>query len=430
MLNKEDWDLLFTGNVASFSGAVRQWSHRKFLVFVNDLERRGYEEIVLDFSGCAKTAFPNSMVPIVAGVQALIGRGIKTECILPNDDTLRRLFLRNNWAHYLDPVNFHPSDDISHRHLAVRQFTTPQEQQAVVNGFIDVTMRTLELDRSILAGLEWSVNEITDNVLNHANAPLGGFIQLEAYRENQIIAFCVADTGRGILKSLQEAMPNLRSHEMAIGQAVRAGVTRNKDFGQGNGLSGSLKIATSTKGWFRIASGSADVTWKEKGLKNFEERKYEPKKHYDGTIVDVQISTNSAIDLARVLSDGTNTPNYKPSDRIELHYLSDDAKKLRLPMKDETDGFGSRHAGEQVRVKCKNLMSAEPTCLPVIDWDGIQLIASSYADEFIGKMFVELGPMEFMAKVCQVNVMPVVQQLINRAIMQRTNQTMTGQSGD
>ena len=53
----------------------------------------------------------------------------------------------------------------------------------LVNDFIDVTMRTLELPRSVLGGLEWSVNEITDNVLNHSSSINGGFVQLRNERK-------------------------------------------------------------------------------------------------------------------------------------------------------------------------------------------------------------------------------------------------------
>jgi len=41
-----------------------------------------------------------------------------------------------------------------------------------------------------------------------------------------------------------------------MGEAVKAGVTRNPSFGQGNGLAGSLKVTTLTGGSFEITSGT------------------------------------------------------------------------------------------------------------------------------------------------------------------------------
>jgi anti-sigma regulatory factor (Ser/Thr protein kinase) len=363
------------------------------------------------------------MIPMIADIQELICDGVTVDCILPKEPHIHRMFCESNWAYYLSQ-GCHPiSDDVSNRHLVVRQFNSADEQQKVVNDFLDVTMRALRLERSLLGALEWTINEITDNVMNHSNAKNGGFVQLNVYPQNQRIAFCVADAGRGILSSLREAYPNLQSDHAALGQAVRAGITRNKDIGQGNGLSGSLKIATSTEGAFRIASGCSELRW---NLDQPESTDFEPYKAFRGTLVDVQLSTATKIDLAAVLSAGTTVPSYEPTDFIETQYLSEDGKQLRITMNRETFGFGSRRAGMQIRTKSLNLLNAEQSARLLIDWDGIPMISSSYADEFIGKLFITLGPMTFMNRVSQTNMIPVIRQLIDRAIMQRTSQALSG----
>src|SRR5690606_1063310 len=129
------------------------------------------------------------------------------------------------------------------------------EQQGLVNAFMDVVMRTMTLERDVIAGLEWSINEITDNVLNHAQAPDGGLVQVSTFRDRRRVAFAVGDAGRGILASLKEGYPELRSDAQAIGEAVKAGVTRDPDAGQGNGLAGTLRIATMSGGSFEVGSG-------------------------------------------------------------------------------------------------------------------------------------------------------------------------------
>lgn len=69
-------------------------------------------------------------------------------------------------------------------------------------------------------------------------------------------------------------------------------------------------------------------------------------------------------------------------------------------------------------------MNAEPDVPMILDWNGIQVIASSYADEFVGKMFVEMGPISFMSRIRNVNMMPFVKTLLDKAIMQRMRQIM------
>jgi len=412
----------FEGTTAVFLGKLGPRVQRHLLGFTNYVRHQQIDAIILDFQQCTK-AYPNSMVPMIADIQELVSEGTKVQCILPNDPHVHRLFCESNWAHYLSCGQHSCSDDVSNRHLVVRQFNSSDEQQRVVNDFLDVTIRALQLARPLLGALEWTINEITDNVLNHSNSMNGGFVQLNIYPQNQRIAFCVADAGRGILGSLREAYPTLQSDHAALGQAVRAGITRNKDIGQGNGLSGSLKIATSADGRFRLASGRSEIHWDSD---QSESNDFDAHKAFNGTIVDVQISTAKKIDLAAVLSAGTTVPSYQPTDFIETTYLTEDGKRLLVPMSRETFGFGSRRAGAQMRNKAMNLLNAEPRAQLVIDWDGIPMISSSYADEFVGKLFVSLGPMTFINRVSQINAIPVIRQLLDRAIMQRTSQTLSG----
>jgi hypothetical protein len=412
----------FHGETVVFRDKVKPSSRHDFAVFVHAALRQHRTHVTLDFSDVAN-AYPNAMVPIIADVQRMIARGHKVTCVLPRDEQLRRLFRNTNWAHFLDPDQYDLSDTVSDRHLAVQRFDDGATQQQVVNNFIDVTMRTLDLERPVLQGLEWSLNEVTDNVLNHAESPVGGFVQLTHFRKSRKMNFCVADAGRGILGSLRESRPGIRTDEDAIAEVVKCGVTRNKDIGQGNGLSGTLKIATSAEGLLTILSGESQWTWSSSDARATH---LEREKRFEGTVVDVQFSIDAKLDLPSVLSFGVNPTPYRPVDMIDMKYLSDDAKRLRLCVREETEGFGSRRAGNQIRTKCKNLMNAEPACVLMIDWDGIQMISSSFADEFVGKLFAELGPMNFMNRVKQVNAIPVVHSLLDRAIMQRMTQEVLG----
>jgi hypothetical protein len=54
-----------------------------------------------------------------------------------------------------------------------------------------------------------------------------------------------------------------------------------------------------------------------------------------------------------------------------------------------------------------------------VDFSGVPVISSSFADEAFGKLFLQLGPMQFMQRVRLVNTIDTVESLINRAIEQR-----------
>jgi hypothetical protein len=57
-------------------------------------------------------------------------------------------------------------------------------------------------------------------------------------------------------------------------------------------------------------------------------------------------------------------------------------------------------------------------------WEGVLVISSSFADEAFGKLFVDLGPVEFAARVRSLKMESLVRGLIDKAIMQRAAQAM------
>ncbi len=283
---------------------------------------------------------------------------------------------------------------------------------------MDVVIRNMELPRDIISGLEWSINELTDNVLNHSLSDIGGFVQATTYPHHRTIAFAVVDGGQGILSSLKEGIPTLRTDAQAIGEAIKAGVTRNPKFGQGNGLAGSLRVTTMTGGSFEITSGLGRLLTTESETMKSQRTEFQ---NYQGTIIAGQLKIKKDFSVSKALV-FNNGKEYKPVDMIEIIYEMDDRNALMLKMKDETTGFGTRHSGEQIRTKIVNLMNAEPTYPLIIDWEGVPVISSSFADEVIGKLFLRLGAMAFASKLRNINMEPLITALLDKAVSQRLTQ--------
>ena len=57
-----------------------------------------------------------------------------------------------------------------------------------------------------------------------------------------------------------------------------------------------------------------------------------------------------------------------------------------------------------------------------VDFDGISVISSSFADEFLGKLFVRIGALRFMTAIQLRGVSPTVRSVLDRAILQRVQQ--------
>lgn len=357
------------------------------------------------------------MLPIIATIANLKAKGYDTNIRLPNDKNVRDLFVRTNWAYLLNPDLKKANLGLG-RHLHTRQFHDDKDIADLTNDFMHIVLRSMVIPKDIVSALEWSMYEICDNVINHSESKVGGFVEAVTYTKERRITFTVADAGRGILNSLKEGIPNLKTNIQAIGEAIKAGVTRNKEVGQGNGLAGSLRITTMTGGSLDITSGqgrfycttnhSSEIESPEKGH------------FYPGTSVSGHIILTDKFSIGKALE--FNGIEYVPTNIIELEYEMEDADAFLINMRKETTGVGTRKAGKQLRINTLNLISSKPNYPIIVDWSGIPVISSSFADEFIGKLFVLLGQEKFNITIKNRNMESLIKQLLDKAISQRLAQ--------
>lgn len=401
-----------------FGDKINSYIIRDFSSAISRYLKTGKKSLIVDFA-YVKQAYPNGMIPVISTIENLRALGHKISTTLPANFHVRRLFRSVNWAHFLCPEQNETSESFHDRHLVTRHFSDYNQQKDLVNDFMDVIIRNMEVPKDVLSGIEWSINEITDNVLNHSESKIGGFVQASTYPQNDTIAFAIGDSGRGILNSLKEGIPTLRTDSQAIGEAIKAGVTRNPKFGQGNGLAGSLRITTMTGGSFDITSGAGRLV---STLDDSKRNDRYNDQSYQGTIVCGQIKMSKDFSIINALDFGGATP-YVAVNIIDLQYEKTDQDCLLMVMKDETTGYGTRRAGKQLRTKVMNFIIQKPDYPIIIDWSGIPVISSSFADEFIGKTFLELGAITFSAKIRNRGMEELIKSLLDKAISQRLTQT-------
>lgn len=387
--------------------------HRFLSLIHTAIEKAGYKELILNLEGCT-SAFQNSMLSVCAQVMAYRKSGIDFILKPPTSATLRNLFRNTGWGYFLDPHKFDPSNFRGHTRIPATQYRTPDEQQTAVNKIVGVILGAIPgMQRSDFAAFEWSVNEITDNVLVHSHSSIGGLVQVstfEKYRKQ--VQFVVADAGVGIPATLKQGYPEITSDTDALDRAIREGVTRDKKIGQGNGLFGSYQICSKCNGYFGVHSGYARLEFKNNRLAISNERI-----PYTGTLVVATIDFSQP----KLLEDALriNGKKYHPIDFVETEYEKNSDGKIIFCMSKESSSFGSRVAGKPVRTKLSNLLRMGRGEKIYIDLKGIPIMSSSFADEAFGKLFLEAGPIAFMQRFEFVNVMETVQQLINKAIAQR-----------
>lgn len=412
--DRSQFRIVTQDNVISINGPLGMTNYCRVLAAMHERTRaRGYGDTTLDFSGC-KAAFAGPMLALCAQAGRLRAGGVECALELPKDETLSKLFVNANWANLIDPANHGASRFRGSSQVPAIHFISAEDQSRAVNQIIDTLLSSLSnLSRGDLAAIEWSVNEITDNVINHSESTMGGYVQLSTLKKRNIVEYAVSDAGIGIPNSLRKTFPELTSDTAALDRAIREGVTRDKAIGQGNGLFGSFEICWKSEGYFDAYSGYGRLNLSD----NRRMRIREDKIPYQGTLIVAGIDYSKPDVLKDALRFGDKP--YTPIDYIETHYESKDGQRVVFVMKNEATSFGSRVAARPVKTKLESLATMCPQQKVFIDFAGIPVISSSFADEVFGKLFVDLGPVNFTQKFEIVNIEETVQGLIDLAIKKR-----------
>jgi hypothetical protein len=391
------------------------YDFHRFLSQIHTIvEKAGYSDVVLDLERCT-SAFQNSMLSVCAQVMAYRKAGVSFDLIPPADKKLENLFRNTNWGYFLDPHRFSESAFKGHTRVPATQYQTPKDQQAAVNRIVNVMLGAIpELERSDFAAFEWSVNELTDNVLVHANSTIGGLVQVSTFAKyKNRVQFVVADAGIGIPTSLKSGHPELRSDTEALDRAIREGVTRDASIGQGNGMFGSYQICSKSQGDFLVDSGHARLKFHPSSGLSIENQAIP----YSGTLVVATIDFSDPRLLEEALA--FKGVKYTPIDFVETKYTFNPAGDIHFKLLDESPSFGSRVSGKPVRQKLQNLLKMSGTAVVCVDFAGVPLLSSSFADEAFGKLFHILGPITFMQRIKLHNMLGTVEGLVNKAIAQR-----------
>ena len=383
-------------------GELRRFDELRVIsaALFDTIGRRGHQQAALDFSACeaAAQAAMTPLLPVVASYRESAGASV--ELTPPGDEQLKRQFVDANWAHYIDPERHALSVSVGEQ-LPARRFASETDLEPIVAEVVDLLLAQIQVKREALAALEWSMYELMDNALSHAQPPGGGFAQAALDAQSGWVEFVVADGGIGVAESMR-----IRDHEHALASAVAEGGTRDRTAHTGDGLFGSFRIAALSGGEFEINSGFGLLhTWSG-GPDAYRTRKRRIR--YSGTAVRCELSVSDPELLSRAL--GFRERAYEPLDAPQL--------ATPFSIRDQAGQYlGSRAGGRRVREIVEERLRNEGAA--TLDFGGVAVISSGFADELVGRLFAELGPRAFMSRVQIHNANATVNGLIERAILQR-----------
>lgn len=381
--------------------------------FLNDKilagKRRGfldYRILITD-----STTYSNVCAPIAGVLDYYRSQGMTFDILYDSPNPYP------DHTHFADPLNV--EDYIGKIELQypldkVWKFDSPETVNELLKSYIFTIRQSDIIERGVISSLEWCLNETMDNILQHAEVS-HGYIMAQLHKTSKRFSVCVFDVGRGIYNSLKNSKHHPVAPLDAITLALQEKVTRDERVGQGNGLWGLSRLITEADGLLRISSAGATYQKEYDEIKTVLNGDFNLGKSLGTTLVDFQFDYSKPIDVTTALN------GYYPTD-FWLEDLEINDEELEINVGELSSGTGTRKAAEKFRNMIINLVLSDKKRV-ILNFNGVNLVSSSYADELIGKIISKYGFVFFINNFHFKNLSVVNGAVINRSVQQRMAQT-------
>jgi hypothetical protein len=367
------------------------------------------EQLELDTSRI-RAVYPNGAVPLAAAIDYYRKNNIN---IIAGPTAVHL-----DQTHVFEPMTVdrfvRSETPLTHN---VWRYRDEEEAQKLANKFVDALVGQIRCEAGVVDTFNWCLYEVMDNVFQHSGAK-DGFVMMQLHRAKRRCVISVGDSGGGIQRSLALSKDagidksKIRHAKEAIAYAVQQGVTSKGKLNQGNGLYGLARASEINGGRLRIVSGRG--IWsndpKDPGTSDRSRPVLEPTEH-QATLVDWQLECAAPVRIHEALGRPTPAESFLEAIEVPDGYH-------RVAVMELEQALGSRAKGAEVRTRLVNYLSAGAEFI-VMDFAGVGIVSSSFADEVLGKLAAEMGELQFRRRIFVDSASPTNRALIERAIALR-----------
>ena len=368
---------------------------------------RGYQDIVVDIWKRGSSLYPNTLVPLTGIIDYYSTQGIHFEIF----EDGRNYYRRSVISTYSPTLN---NTELKKPLSKIWRFEDTADICSIQQAIISDLRKSDVFATGVLEGIEWSINEIMDNVLNHSQAGVG-FIMSQLHKNSKHIAFTIFDSGIGILNSFKGSKHNPQTNADALSLCLQEGITRDPKVGQGNGMCGLFSLIKEGNGILNISSGLDTYRYWNGETSITDEGVCSVSKDLGCTTIDFQLDYSSDISIERVLTFQGKTFTFT---NLFLEDLENDNGVLVFNVGEMSEGTGTREAASRLKNQIINSIKGQNR-RAVIDFIGINVVSSSYIDELIAKLLIELGLFQFNNRISLINMSDLLQRTLQKSVIQR-----------
>ena len=376
------------------------FDYSKLLTELKD-SKRNDRPAIIDIKNIPRQ-WPNWIVPISSLIQHFRAQGVRVS-VINESSGIQKTNLRNPIEATEANLDLHGVQNI------VWVYFDETEAHVLTKALMALIQRCVDLGEGVQQSLNFCLYEILDNVFQHSKAGCG-YLMANLVSQESRLSLTIVDTGIGVYNSFRPSKYHPASHFDALTLAIQEGITSTGDR-RGNGLFALQRTVQQNQGRLELRSGYGNLLIDVHGA-NGKDRLSKPviDDEHHGLVVDWQIDLKHQVSLDEALS------MTMVNEQLEVFENDNGAHVVKISNHDA--GTGSRRAAEELRHYIKNILSLGAGRL-VLDFDGVEVVSASFADEVIGKLVEELGPIAFFNRYSIVGTTRSIQGLLDRAMRLR-----------
>ena len=291
-------------------------------------------------------------------------------------------------------------------------------------------------DNNIAYMLEFCLSEILENIDRHADSHSGGYVIVQPRKlwdkTNNIIGanlidICISDSGIGIPQSLRKTEEYSHwENTLCLLKSTQKNVTTKAAInpGMGNGLYILKKLIREAHGVLEIASDNAYYIYDSLG-NEIREESFEINGYWQGTIVRFRYIYDTDIDIQDIMDDQYYDPfsQYLEIRNEILDTLESKINTYKIRNDDfiiKLSNYGSSLSERKVASNINDSINYNYQNNVVFDFEGVELVTSSFTDELFGKKSINIGFETYMNKIEIVNSNPNITILIKKSFLDRS----------
>lgn len=260
------------------------------------VKTQGFDLVKIDFNN-RKHLDPDDLVVLACLIEIYFSNGAKIEFLEPQkglDSFLFNIKFKEYWNR-----GFKREDvTVSRNKTTLCLWKITKERMASYSTFATEYYKSEFFESKDLVPLSQALDEAFNNIFDHSNSELGGYIMMQYYPSKNRLVFCICDFGEGISNTVNEYRVNeLQKKPIKDGEAIYKALKRNFTVhstprNRGLGLYNIDELIDSSEGVLEILSNNGFLK-KEK----YKTIIGSSRVHFQGTFIKVEIDLNTFDEL-------------------------------------------------------------------------------------------------------------------------------------